>query len=197
MLLLPQVDLVVAWTSVLVLDLRLQGAFDRAPAALGAPRQSRAACTSPASRSIRTRQDDDTRFTDWLLRQRQIVVHDALLTWNDELRDAPQLVLDHVMFRLEQHASAATGSAWSASRRRRSRRRSIFAAKFTATSSKDWREAKGRFYVRLDYADVAQWREWIPLLRPVESGKGALRVWFDFADGKRDQHRRRPRADRA
>jgi len=120
---------------------------------------------------------------DWLLRQRQIDVRDALLTWNDELRAAPQLVLDHVMFRLEHsfdtlrfglvgEPPAALASPLD------------FRGEVSAASLKDWRVARGRFYVRLDYADVAQWREWIPLLRPVDTGKGALRVWFDFAGGK-------------
>ena len=36
-----------------------------------------------------------------MLRQRQIVVRDALITWDDDLRNAPQLVLDRVQFRLE------------------------------------------------------------------------------------------------
>ena len=129
-------------------------------------------------------QDADPRFTDWLLRQRQIVVHDALLTWTDELRDVPQLVLDHVMFRLERtlggyrfglvgEPPAAIASPLD------------FRGQVSGTSFKDWREAKGSFYVRLDYADVAQWREWIPFLRPAEAGKGALRVWFDFAAAAR------------
>ncbi len=38
--------------------------------------------------------------------------------------------------------------------------------------------------MRLDYADVALWREWFPVLKPVESGEGAVRVWFDVAGGK-------------
>src|SRR5262249_29525754 len=34
------------------------------------------------------------------------------------------------------------------------------------------------------YADVAQWREWVPVLKPVNGGEGALRVWVDVAGGK-------------
>src|SRR4029450_5371495 len=44
---------------------------------------------------------DDTRFTDWLLRQPHIEVRGALVTWNDDLRNAPQLVLDRVQLKLE------------------------------------------------------------------------------------------------
>ena len=38
--------------------------------------------------------------------------------------------------------------------------------------------------MRLDYADVAAWREWLPLPPAIASGKGALRVWFEFAGGE-------------
>ena len=45
---------------------------------------------------------------------------------------------------------------------------------------------RGQLYVRLDYADVAAWREWLPLPAPIASGKGALRLWFDFAQRRAD-----------
>ena len=181
-LLLPQVDAVVAWTSALVLDLRLKELTIERPQL--AVRRDKSGRLHVAGIEIDPEaQDADPRFTDWLLRQRQIVVHDALLTWTDELRDVPQLVLDHVMFRLERtlggyrfglvgEPPAAIASPLD------------FRGQVSGTSFKDWREAKGSFYVRLDYADVAQWREWIPFLRPAEAGMGALRVWFDFADGR-------------
>ena len=43
----------------------------------------------------------DLPLTDWILRQRQIVIRDALILWDDDLRNAPQLVLDRVQVRLE------------------------------------------------------------------------------------------------
>ena len=50
-------------------------------------------------------------------------------------------------------------------------------------SVRDWQQAEGRLYARLDYADVAAWREWLPLPTEIASGKGALRLWFEFAGG--------------
>ena len=174
-LLLPKADLLVAWTSILTLDLRLRELTIERPEL--AVRRDTAGRLHIAGVEIDPdAKVDDTRFTDWLLRQREINVRDALITWKDELRGAPPLVLEHVMFShrfgLVGNPPAALASPLD------------FRGELTAASSSDWRDAKGRFYVRLDYADVAQWREWIPLLRPVESGQGAVRVWFDFADGK-------------
>src|SRR5262249_50189947 len=48
----------------------------------------------------------------------------------------------------------------------------------------DWQHTRGHVYVRLDYADVAAWHEWLPLPVRVDSGKGALRIWFEFAQGE-------------
>ncbi|MEO8507850.1 MAG: YhdP family protein [Betaproteobacteria bacterium] len=179
-LLLPQVDLTVAWTSLAALDLRLRELSIARPE-LSVRRDTLGRLHIAGIEIDPEAQGDDSRFMDWLLRQRQIVVHDALLSWTDELRGAPQLVLDKVMFRLEQsfghHKFGLVGSPPSALASPLD-----FRGEVTADSFKDWRDAKGRFYVRLDYADVALWREWIPLLRPVESGQGALRVWFDFAN---------------
>ena len=36
-------------------------------------------------------------------------------------------------------------------------------------------DARGKAYLRLDYADLAAWREWLPLPVAMDSGKGALR----------------------
>ena len=181
-LLLPKVEATIAWTSLLALDLRLRElAIERPQLSV---RRDRAGRLHVAGIEIDPEtQGDDTRFTDWLLRQRQIVVRDALLTWNDELRGVPQLVLDHVVFRLERgltgHRFGLVGTPPAAMATPID-----FRGEVSASSLRDWREAKGSFYVRLDYADVALWREWIPLLKPVETGRGALRMWFEFAAGQ-------------
>ena len=117
------------------------------------------------------------------MRQPQVVVRDALVAWDDEYRKAPQLLLDHVAFRLEQrfgrHQAGLTGippADLAAPIELR--------ADVTGESLKDWNQLKGKLYLRLDYADVAAWRDWLPLALPIESGKGALRVWMDFAEAQ-------------
>ena len=69
-LLLPRVDLVVAWTSLPFAGPAAEGAVDRPARSCRSAATSPAGCTSPASRSIPSRQSDDSRVTDWLLRQR-------------------------------------------------------------------------------------------------------------------------------
>ena len=178
---LPRVDLVVSWTSLPFLDLRLaQLSIDRPQ--LSVRRDVHGSLHVAGIEFDPEKESDDSRVTDWLLRQPSIVVSDALVTWTDELRHAPQLLLDRVQFRLEHsgghHRFGLVGTPPAELAAPLD-----FRGDVTDASLRDWRIARGRFYVRLDYADIALWREWIPLPVPVDSGKGALRAWFDFAGG--------------
>ena len=181
-LLLPKVDLTVAWTSIAAMKLRLRElAIERPQLSIRRDKEGR---FHVAGFEIDTAtQRDDSQVTDWLLNQREIVVREALVMWNDELRGAPQLVLDNVAFKLEQSFGRVRFGLTGAPP-------AMLAAplelrgEVSAASLRELREMRGRFYVRLDYADVAHWREWFPVLRPVESGEGAVRVWFDVGGGR-------------
>lgn len=176
---LPRVDLLIAWTSLPLLDLRLK------ELSIDSPRLS-------VRRDVdgrlhvagfdRAAQDDvdDSAFAGWLMRQPQVIVRDALVAWNDELRRAPQLLLDHVQFRLEQrfgrHQAGLTGVPPAELAAPIDLR-----ADLTGRSLKDLASLRGKLYFRLDYADVAAWRDWLSLPFAIESGRGALRVWVDVA----------------
>ena len=177
---LPRVDMVVSWTSLPLLNLELkQLVIDRPRLSI---RRDRAGLIHVAGIEIDpAHEQTDTRLSDWILDQREIRVRDALIVWDDDLRNAPQLVLDRVELRLEhgfgEHRFGLRGTpppelaapidlrgAWRGGRLR------------------DWRDGKGegQLYARLDYADVAAWREWLALPIEVRRGKGALRLWFAF-----------------
>jgi uncharacterized protein YhdP len=122
----------------------------------------------------------DLPLTDWILRQREIVVRDALILWDDDLRNAPQLVLDRVQVRLENsfghHRFGLKGTPPPELAAPLDLRGDLVFG-----SMKDWQNAQGRLFVRLDYADVAAWREWLPLPPEIGTGTGAMRIWFQFA----------------
>ncbi|HYR00271.1 MAG TPA: YhdP family protein [Casimicrobiaceae bacterium] len=177
---LPEVDLVVAWTSLPLLELRVKElAIERPRLAI---RRDRAGLIHVGGLEFDPEHADD-RLTDWLLRQRRIVVHDALVIWNDDLRNAPQLVLDRVQFRLENrfghHRFGIAGTPPADIAAPLDLRGDV-----QGGSIREWQQARGRLYVRLDYADVEAWREWLPLPSAIAKGKGALRVWFEFAAGE-------------
>ena len=179
---LPEVDLIVAWTSLPLLELRLKQLIIERPR-LAIRRDPRGTLHLAGLEFDPMQASDDLPLTDWILRQRQILVRDALVTWNDDLRNAPQLVLDRVQFRLEnqfgRHRFGIAGTPPSDLAAPLDIRGDV-----RGGSLKEWQKARGQIYIRLDYADVEAWREWLPLPREIVGGKGALRVWFDFAGGE-------------
>ena len=179
---LPRVDLVVAWTSLPLLDLRLKELLIDSPR-LSVRRDGAGHLHIAGLEMASEDQGDDSAFADWLMRQPQVVVRDALVAWDDEMRRAPQLLLDHVQFRLEQrfghHHAGLTGVPPAEIAAPIDLRADVVGA-----SLKDVQALRGKLYLRLDYADVAAWREWLPLPAGIVSGKGALRMWIDFAQSR-------------
>src|SRR5437763_902530 len=179
---LPRVDLIVAWTSLPLLEFRLRElVVDGAKLSIRRDAQGRLRIAGMAIES--SRQNEEAIVGDWLLRQREIVVSNALITWDDELRNAPQLVLDQVQFRLEHsfghHRFGLTGMPPS-----ELASPVDFRGDVVGLAPSDWQKAGGQFYLRLDYADVAAWREYLSLPLPVDSGKGALRLWLELENGE-------------
>jgi len=64
-----------------------------------------------------TTKKDDGRGLEWLLGQREIVIRDGWIRWQDNLRNAPDLVLNKVSFVLQNQWYTHRGAACDASRR--------------------------------------------------------------------------------
>jgi uncharacterized protein (TIGR02099 family) len=179
---LPELAMTVAWTSLPLLELRFKELVIERPRL--AVRRDRAGVLHMAGMEIDPAQmPDDSPVTEWILRQPEIVIRDALITWDDDLRNAPQLILDRVQFRLESrfghHRFGLKGVPPAELAAPLDLRGNL-----TGAALKDWQHVDGEVFVRLDYADVAAWREWLPLPGQIASGKGALRIWFQFARGE-------------
>ncbi len=181
LLTLPNVQFVVAWTSIVVRDVRLRSLVIERPA-LAVRRDTQGRFHIGGIEFDVDAPTTNLTFVEWLARQREIVVRDARVVWQDELRGAPPLSLERVRFKLEQTRTGVrfglVGSPPAELASPLDLRGELLAG-----SLGDWRTARGRFYLRLDYADVARWRDWVPVLRPVDAGEGALRVWTDVAGG--------------
>ncbi len=178
---LPQVEFVVSWTSLVFADLVLRElVIDRPRLAIRRDGEGHLSVAGIEVGEART--GGDGRVAAWLLRQHSIVIRNALITWDDQKRNAPQLVLDRVQFRLEQelgvHRFGLTGVPPADLASPLDLR-----GEWSGAMGSNWRQAKGRLYVRFDYVDVVPLREWLPLPAQLESGKGALRFWFDFGNG--------------
>ena len=176
---LPKVEMTVSWTSLPLFELTLKELSIEGPRL--AIRRDRSGIVRIAGIEIDPEEvAGDLPFTDWILRQREIVIRDALILWDDDLRNAPQLVLDRVQVRLENsfghHRFGLKGTPPAELAAPLDLRGDLVFG-----SMKDWPNAQGRLFVRLDYADVAAWREWLPLPAQIETGTGAMRLWFQFA----------------
>lgn len=122
-------------------------------------------------------------FVDWLLRQRELVVRDAILAWHDELRDAPPLELKELNLVLRNSGT-----------RHRFGLRAVLPQQLagpldlrgdlrgdTIGSINQWR---GDVFVQVDYADIAAWRTWLRFPVEFPQGAGALRMWMTVGAGR-------------
>ncbi|MBT9539690.1 YhdP family protein [Thiobacillus sp.] len=124
----------------------------------------------------------DSGFTDWLLRQGQVHVSQATLTWRDEVRAAAPLVLTAVDFTLSRRLRThqldlrATPPASLA-------RPLAITAEMRARKLDDIRTWNGRIEAEVSGVSFAELARWLSLPVQPQQGQGALRVRFDVVQG--------------
>ena len=122
-------------------------------------------------------------FTDWALAQWRIRVRNATLVWDDELRQAPTLTLRALDFSLDnagrRHLFGLSASPPEHLASRLDLRGDLRSASFKWLGG--W---SGTLFTELDYVDLAAWRQWIDYPLSLPHGRGALRAWAGFANGK-------------
>ena len=121
----------------------------------------------------------ESGFADWLLRQRQLILSDANIVWQDDQRGSPALELKAVNLRLENrgqhhrfgiHATPPSNLAAPLDIR----------GDFTGDSLGSLEKWRGQIFTQLDYADIAAWRPWLPFPETIEfnRGAGSIRMWL-------------------
>ncbi len=175
---LDHVEAVIGWSSVLYLRPRLHRLALVAPDL--AIRRDAAGHLFVAGLAVNTNAQDNG-FGDWLLEQDEIVVTDATVTWTDELRRAPPLSMSKLDLLLEngfrQHRF---GVAFDPPREMASR--VDLRGDLVGGDLKNLKSWHGEIYSQVGYADLAIWRNWVAYPLELPQGRGALRVWFDFAN---------------
>ncbi len=180
---LGAVEATVAWSSLL----RVEPHFDRLD--IQAPdlvlRRDPAGHIFVAGIALPAGTGEDGGGLAWLLAQRQIVIHGARLTWQDEARAAPALVLDGVALRLDRRGSTVRFAL-------DARPPPALAAALVArgevgrasrlVSVQRLSTAAGRLYLELERADLGGWQPWFDYPLPL-AGHGGVRAWLD-ADGE-------------
>jgi uncharacterized protein (TIGR02099 family) len=120
----------------------------------------------------------------WMLDQRRIRVDGATLIWKDEMRGAPALVLADAHLVLEngddgqRHRFGLTARPVGGFASRLDVRGDFAGGDLDRLG--EWR---GRLFAQVDYADLAVWKRWVDYPIALPRGRGAARVWLDFAGG--------------
>jgi uncharacterized protein (TIGR02099 family) len=173
---LPSVEAVIGWRSIVLGSLRLHSlALDGPNLQIRRDPQGRIFVAG-----LQVRGGDSAQgSSSWLLEQPEVVIRDAQLTWDDELRGARRLSLSGVNFALQNgfgrhrfslRARTAPELASALDLRGELRAGPV-------GGMLDW---SARLFAELDYVDLSAWKAWIDYPLPIESGRGAVRVWASF-----------------
>ncbi len=178
-LVLPSIDASVSWMSLFTAELRLTSLeIDRPELLIRRDAQGRVYIGGVAL----SNKSNDKNLANWLLRQSRMVVHQALITWSDEQRAAPPLVLRNVDLRIESlfdhHQFAMHAKPPSELATPLDVRGDFYGKSFDVLS--EWR---GQIFTQLDHADITAWRPWLDLPKEFSRGRGALRGWLGFEKG--------------
>lgn len=177
---LPGVDATVSWTSLAFASIHFRSlTFDHPNLEI---RRDSAGRIYIAGMELKGSQSGPD-LSAWLLTQREIVIRDARLSWQDEFRGAPPLEFSGVAlvlrnfttghrFALRAHTDKALASVLDV-------RGEVRGGNFDQVQ--DW---TGRLYAELDYTDLAGWQRWFDYPLEIRSGAGGVRLWLGFS-GKR------------
>jgi uncharacterized protein (TIGR02099 family) len=183
-LVLPSVEPVVGWSTLLAGELRLHTLAIDGPRLT--VRRDASGAIHVAGVTLRATPDaraDEGRFAAWILGQREIVIRNADIDWVDELRGAPPLALRSLQFRLRNRGDVHQVGLSARPPRELGARVELRAslARSAGLQPGAW---QGRLYAELGYTDLAGWRAWLDYPVDVSAGKGALRLWATLGKGR-------------
>ena len=128
-------------------------------------------------------QASNTDVSDWILAQKRIRIRGATVVWEDELRGAPALILEDLDFALDnsgkRHRFGLTALPPQGLASRIDIRGDLVGRDLEQIKS--W---SGKAYAELDYTDLAIWRQWVDYPVALPQGRGGVRLWLGFNDGK-------------
>ena len=170
-LVLPSVENVLAWRSLLRGELRLHRVAIDKPR-LGITRD-RAGDIYVAGLKVSSGGGGGAA----LLGHGEILVRNAEIEWRDELRNAPPLKLSGVELRvLNAGTSVSLGIT--------AQPPAELGSGMELRAVLEDAQLSGRVFLQLGYTDLAAWRAWIDYPFDVRQGQGALRVWARLEKGE-------------
>ena len=120
-------------------------------------------------------------FANWLLAQREVIIRDASVSWEDQLRQAPLLSLSNLNFVMRNRGSHHRFALRALPPRE-------FATALDLRGDLEGRTFEelqtwnGKLYTELAQTDLAVWRAWVDYPLEIKNGQGGLRLWLGIAD---------------
>src|SRR5712692_490911 len=174
---LPAVEATLSWISALIGSPRFCSlVFDRPRLEI---RRDEGGRLYIAGIELHAEQAGDTGIARWVLSQREIVIRDASVSWDDKLRGAPPLELPEFNFVLRKgflghrFAFKAKPSAELASAL-------DVRGDLRGVDVGDPSACVGEVYAELEYTDLVAWRRWVDYPFDIRSGKGGVRLWLNL-----------------
>lgn len=175
---LSRVESTLAWRSLAVFNVHFH-ALDIHRPSLAVRRDARGV-VSIAGIELQDDYQQRGGFVDWVLQQPRVEVHDAAVSWSDELRGAPPLELSGVNVQILNRGS-----------RHRFGIRAVPPPELAAPIDlrgdlrgdtldllSDW---NGKLFVQVEHVDLAQWSPWIDIPIELARGAGAMRTWLTYS----------------
>lgn len=178
---LSRVDSVLSWRTLWRLEPTLARLAVEGP--LLHVRRDAAGHITIAGVEAETEGESDPALVRWILAQPHIRVRDAIIVWEDALRQAPPLVLEDLQFGLDNRGSRHLFGLSAAPPSRLAARIDL-RGDVRGQVGDRLEDLAGRLFVELDYADLAGWRAWLDYPVDLPQGHGALRVWGDWNKGR-------------
>lgn len=179
-LVLPEVVATVSWWSALTLQLQLDHLEVSRPD-LEIERDSDGRIYVGGI-YLDTAKKDDGRGLEWLLGQREIVIRDGWIRWQDNLRNAPDLVLNKVSFVLQNqwytHRAALHATPPEELASPIDLRAEFVHPAFGRSS--DPSRWSGELYADWGNTHIDAWAPYVTWPYKLAGGEGAIRAWLRF-----------------
>jgi uncharacterized protein (TIGR02099 family) len=121
----------------------------------------------------------DGAFTEWLLAQRRLGIHDATLTWRDDFAGAPEVRLSGVEIAIAKRRGRHRAALTAAPPRDLATRIELRTDVALERQGERWR-ARGEAYGEAVNADLARLRNHLPVPETLRTGVGSARLWLAF-----------------
>ncbi|MFZ6648406.1 YhdP family protein [Undibacterium sp. TJN25] len=183
-LVLPEVSATLSWWSLFAAELRFENIEILRPT-LELERQADGRIYV-AGFFIDTHQQGDGGGMDWVLSQKQIVIRDGSVVWNDRLRPVPELALTQLNLVLDnqwRHHRFALRAVPPAALAAPVDIRGDFQHQVFSRKTSDFSTWKGEVYADLKQADLASLKAYLDYPLDLQKGFGTVRAWLKLDRG--------------